>query len=871
MREVYQINDADIQTDKILQPDNDFPIVSVDSGISTDDFSLDTLAGGTAYNKPIWTADQAAAYLNRTSGQWGTGFNDQLQRGGDPAVITFGFHENQQSLFDNGYVYSSGGQLFGLAEYFNFAPFNEAQRAATREAIQYWDDVIAVTFKETDSYHADLNYANLASAPGTQAYSRIPTTGLATTLGGQVAGISGDVWVSASQASNFQFDEGLYGLNTLVHETGHSLGLSHPGAYNFGPGFAVTYANGAEYAQDIRNYSIMSYWNPRDVGIQDHDYRMGTIAYGATPMIHDILAVQRMYGADMTTRTGDTTYGFHATADTAGRDAFNFDLTPAPVMAIWDAGGIDTLDASGYNTNQIIDLTPGSLSSIGGVTLAEAPSLAEVNANRAVAGYAPLSQASYDIRMNNLRNDPNAGRLIDNVGIAYGAIIENAVGGGGNDTLLGNVANNVLTGNAGNDLIAAGLGDDTLIGGTGDDTMLGGGGNDQFFVDASGDIVTELAGEGTDHVSSSVNYTLTANVENLTLTGSALNGTGNEFDNAIAGNASANVLDGGLGNDTMVGGQGDDLYVVDAAGDIVTEVAGEGSDTVSSAIDYALGANVENLVLTGAATTGTGNDLDNAITGNALDNLLSGLGGNDTMSGGAGNDRYIVGETGDVVIELGGEGTDHVSSSVDYTLTANVENLTLTGSALNGTGNDLDNAITGNANANVLNGGLGNDILSGLGGSDKLFAGAGNDRLIGGDGVDYFTGGAGNDIFVAEINTAKTNSKSGLFSLDVIMDFAAGDKIDLGGIDANSSMAGIQDFVFKGSAANKSAGDLSFKIYDSVNGAENALGFDIDGIDGPSTLTGPVTLVFGNHDGGAPDFAIALIGIAGVSSTDFLF
>ena len=103
----------------------------------------------------------------------------------------------------------------------------------------------------------------------------------------------------------------------------------------------------------------MSYWNPRDVGIQDHDYRHGHIAYGATPMVHDIYAAQKMYGADMTTRTGDTTYGFNATADTAGRDAFNFDLTPAPVMAIWDAGGIDTLDASGYSTNQLIDLTPG--------------------------------------------------------------------------------------------------------------------------------------------------------------------------------------------------------------------------------------------------------------------------------------------------------------------------------------------------------------------------------------------------------------------------------------------------------------------------------------------------------------------------------
>ena len=123
----------------------------------------------------------------------------------------------------------------------------------------------------------------------------------------------------------------------------------------------------------------------------------------------------------MTTRTGDTTYGFHATADTAGRDAFNFDLTPAPVMAIWDAGGIDTLDASGYTTNQVIDLTPGSMSSIGGVTMADAPTLAQVNANRAAAGYAPLSQASYDLRMANLAANPDAGLLVDNVGIAYGA------------------------------------------------------------------------------------------------------------------------------------------------------------------------------------------------------------------------------------------------------------------------------------------------------------------------------------------------------------------------------------------------------------------------------------------------------------------
>ncbi len=298
--------------------------------------SLDPLAGGTAYDNPIWTPDQIAAHLNRTQTGWAVGANGTPGSDANLTTINFGFHASQDDLFNNGYVYAFNGGLFGLAEFFNFAPFTAAQQAAAREAIGYWDDVIAVSFRETSADDGDINFGNLASAPGTQAYARLPAATITSNpvINPQVLEIGGDVWVSASQPSNFQFDEGLYGLNTLVHEIGHALGLSHPGAYNFGPGFAVTYQNGAEYAQDIRNYTIMSYWNPRDVGIQDHDYRMGTISYGATPMVHDIYAAQRMYGADMTTRTGDTTYGFHATADTAGRDAFNFDLTPAPVMAI---------------------------------------------------------------------------------------------------------------------------------------------------------------------------------------------------------------------------------------------------------------------------------------------------------------------------------------------------------------------------------------------------------------------------------------------------------------------------------------------------------------------------------------------------------
>jgi serralysin len=320
---------------------------------------------------------------------------------------------------------------------------------------------------------------------------------------------------------------------------------------------------------------------------------MGTIAYGSTPMVHDILAAQKLYGKDMTTRTGDNTYGFNAKGYGL-RDAHDFLKTPAPVMTIWDAGGNDTLDASGYNTNQKIDLTPGSLSSIGGVTLAEAPSLEQVNVNRAAAGYAPLAQASYDIRMNNLNANPDAGLLVDNVGIAYDVIIENAVGGGGNDIIIGNTASN------------------------------------------------------------------------------------------------------------------------------------------------------------------------------------------------------------------------------------------------------------------------------------KLSGGAGNDVISGGAGIDYVTGGAGSDTFVADINGSTMPAKRGPLALDVITDFASGtDKIDLRAIDANLGVAGDQAFAFKGSSANKNAADLTFKVFDSINGAEKALGIDIDGIAGPGAAT-PVTVVFGNVDGGEPDFGIVLIGATGVTAADFM-
>ncbi|MBT2295942.1 calcium-binding protein, partial [Pseudomonas fluorescens] len=330
-----------------------------------------------------------------------------------------------------------------------------------------------------------------------------------------------------------------------------------------------------------------------------------------------------------------------------------------------------------------------------------------------------------------------------------GANLENlALTGAAHLSGTGNALRNVLTGNAGNNVLNGGAGNDTLDGGSGIDTLIGGTGNDTYVVDNLRDIVREtstLASE-IDTVRSSVSWTLGANLENLTLIGAAhLSGSGNALNNVLIGNVGNNLLNGGSGIDTLIGGTGNDTYVVDNLRDIVRETSTLASeiDTVRSSVSWSLGANLENLALIGTAhLNGTGNALRNVLMGNAGNNVLNAGAGNDTLDGGSGidtliggtgNDTYVVDNLRDVVREtstLASE-IDTVRSSVNWSLGANLENLTLIGTAhLSGSGNALNNVLIGNVGNNVLNGGAGNDTLDGGSGIDTLIGGTGHDTYV---------------------------------------------------------------------------------------------------------------------------------------------
>ncbi|MFZ2872776.1 calcium-binding protein [Zavarzinia sp.] len=375
----------------------------------------------------------------------------------------------------------------------------------------------------------------------------------------------------------------------------------------------------------------------------------------------------------------------------------------------------------------------------------------------------------------------------------------------GNDTIKGLGGDDELYGDAGNDTIEGGEGDDLIGGGAGTDRLVGGNGDDTYVLDEDTiDTIVETATGGFDTVISLFDYTLPVNVEGLYLY-AGKKAYGNDQANAIQvhdgggelygrggddflfGGAGNDRLDGGTGKDQLQGGTGDDTYVVDNSGDTISDSAG--IDTVVSSISWGLNGSLENLTLTGTANIiGNGNYLDNTIIGNGGNNKLDGGARNDMLHGGAGDDTLIGGKgddslwgdagadtlTGglgndsyyidaetvpDIVSEDGGNGVDTVYSSMDYTLTAGVENLVLVKGNL-GQGNTLGNVITGNSGGNTLRGDAGYDTLDGGSGNDKLYGGDGDDILIGGLGTDALSGGKGNDTYYLDPGNVRRDTVS---------------------------------------------------------------------------------------------------------------
>ena len=758
-----------------------------------DSGSVDPLGGTLAGNgKAILTPEQAGENLTRRGYSWHLNNYGEL----DDGVLNFAFWRSYDELASSYYVNADGTVALEEVELADkFSTFSATQIAAAEKALALWDDLIAIRFQRTDASTGDIMFGNTESAPGSGAYAYLPFGSTKDASYQEQYGfteigrIGGDVWINNFTAANQGSGaNGTYMLHTMLHEIGHALGLSHAGQYNAsqdldgdGQPDPITYATHATIVQDTHQYSIMSYFTADRSGASHIDWRSLDFVLPSTPMVHDILAAQKLYGADTGTRTGDTIYGFNSTAD---RDAFDFTKTELPVVTIWDAGGIDTLDFSGWNSNSLIDLNEGAFSSGGGtgfLPLAELKALGVVPQSFTEDQYAAL-KSKY--------NSPD-GMLKDNIAIAYGVTIENAVGGAGNDKIIGNAAANILNGGGGHDVLDGGTGADTLLGGAGNDTVRfsavnrgavpeaigridGGDGYDVLDLRSIGpsvvgtietapgvyafgiyagsqrfavsNIETILLGSGDDYFNSPDNAGPTLEVrggdgaDQFQGAGSyALFGEGGDDSFFISGrfgqSATSGLVDGGSGANTLrtnigftvdltagTAVSGSSRYTISNIQKVVVTTAGYGSTVTGdgAANDFSV-SSLDDNGAAGVSFFGMGGD--DILTGSAGEDLLDGGSGADAMAGRGGNDVYFVDDIGDVVTERSGEGADEVRTSLaSYTLALNVE--TLTGVSAAG------QALTGNGANNVITGNTGNDTLDGNGGSDRLVGGAGNDLYI---------------------------------------------------------------------------------------------------------------------------------------------
>ncbi|MGA0530921.1 M10 family metallopeptidase C-terminal domain-containing protein [Hansschlegelia sp. KR7-227] len=678
----------------------------------------------------------------------------------DDLNVTYGFPTT-----DDDYV--------GYAAVNGFVAFNADQQAAVRVAMANVDQVCGIVATEATSGRPTFRFAmadtfdtgakDTLHKPGGSNDSAEATPNDPTRFDSQAFG---DMWFNKRTYNDPDFGEFGYTAGVL-HEIGHSLGLKHGHAEQTTHGEVFpalgSIFNGQEYS--VMTYRATTAAPGRDV--------TSSMELPQSLMMSDISALQYLYGADYGTNNTNTTYSFDRWSGEMSVNGVKQGVPFANYIfrTIWDGGGIDTYDFSNYGTNARVNLDPGAWSTpaddqrafLGthgtGVPGETFDAFAKGSVYNALAHNSDVRSLIENARTgagaDRLQGNIIANRLTSGLGddTAFGYSGNDTLeGGGGADQLYGGAFNDVLDGEAGADLLVGDVGDDILNGGIGADTMRGNQGNDIYYVLEALDLVAEQAGEGYDIVWSNVSMTLSANVEELRLSGPAFNATGNSLSNVLVGNMYANRLDGGFGSDTMSGGAGNDTYVVSASGDLVIEAADAGADGVESYVDYTLSANVELLTLLGSARYGGGNAGFNRIVGNALDNTLYGAAGLDTLAGGAGNDVYELDSVTSVrtppgifsgfdqVIEEVGGGYDTVrvqrSSGLfgtSHTLAANVEAGVIVGSGAF--------KLSGNA--------LSNSLLGGTGG-DTLIGGDGNDTLTGGSGPDRLEGGLGNDVYVLQ-------------------------------------------------------------------------------------------------------------------------
>ena len=496
----------------------------------------------------------------------------------DGKVVTFGFTSDFQNDYENEIGYPDSDRHST-----SFQAFNQQQKRATRSWIKNYESVIdfeIIELEGTDARNATIRMAA----------SNLPFTAFAYFPDLYVE--SGDIWFNASDYNNP--DVGDYEYLTIGHELGHAFGLKH--AHERG-GISNRAIAADLDAMEFTITTYRSYVGQQDIGSYSNDYNSG---YAQSLMMYDIGALQSQYGANFKHNAGDTTYRLSpgtgellVNGKGQGQPGSNGAASSKEnriFRTLWDGNGVDTYDFSNYRSALAVDLRPGKWNDLDVGGKAQRADLGNGNYARAHVYNALQSEGDVRSLIENARggagNDSLVGNKADN-DLQGGTGNDILSGAGGNDTLSGDAGDDVLKGDAGDDVLKGGSGNDQLFGGGGDDRMLGGAGNDEFWGGLGNHVIS--GGGGTDSVSYKFwteggiydlsnktaqladTYTDTLRgIENITTDAGA---------DTVIGNAKDNRFNTGRGNDNISGGGGDDYLLGGGGNDILR--GGAGNDYLS--------------------------------------------------------------------------------------------------------------------------------------------------------------------------------------------------------------------------------------------------------------------------------------------------